>query len=931
VRRLTGGLVAFLALVGTLIILPVLTSSIPAPRPVPTKIDELALGSVTAPEAGASVTSPTASPGSPPPGTAAPGTPAPATTTDAPSATAGSAAGPGLPLSGHETAGVPALTLTRESTGEFESVGVTWRPDDAVGRVQARIRVKDLHGAWSEWTTLENDDVVQRVSAETADNDVRDGTAPYWTGPAKGVQVVVQTTGGSDPQDVRLALLDPGSSPADSLPEAAAPTSTAHAAGTMPRVYTRAEWGADESIRTWDPEYPSTIKAATIHHTADSNDYTAAQVPAILRAMYAYHAQTRGWGDIGYNVIVDKFGRIFEGRYGGLASTVVGAHAGGFNTFTFGVSMLGNYDIAPVPQATINAVAEIVAWKLSLYGVDPRGTTVLTSGGGGTAKYAAGTRVTLPTIFAHRDVGSTVCPGQYGYARMGEIRDRVNALVGAVGRTLLRTPESPAVYVVSGTSKYLIQDLATLDALSPLGPVGYVAQSYLDKFATVSRQGRVVLAPSGAVYFIDAGIKLPFGSCTQVADYGADCASLVRWEQPLIDAFVNGPPITPVYRTTSGKTFYVAGGIKREAVDDTALTQAGLPTSGVRLLETGLADLPYGAPITRDGVVIKNRGTGAVTVSAGGQFTTVSEAVRAATALSQLPVRSLDAASAAGLPRTDALGVFVKEAVGTRVFLLTERGKVEVTSPAALPASVPTMNAATLALFPDAGTLGSGSFLTGSSSGAVYALAAGVRRPARSWADLVALDGGADPSAAIVTIDQSLIDLLPAGPAQLGPGSLVHSPRSGAVYFVNNLAELIPVGSFNTTNELGATRLVAVADADIDAYTIRPDGLSNAIACGANQSLGLGGQLHAASATVAAQYPPAYTTVDPLACASLRTSTVALDRFLRADSGAIYYMENGLKRPIRSYPGYLTLGGTAANTIQASDFALAQIPTGPAI
>jgi hypothetical protein len=74
----------------------------------------------------------------------------------------------------------------------------------------------------------------------------------------------------------------------------------------------------------------------------DSNGYAADDVPAIMRSIYRYHAVSRGWGDIGYNVIADKFGRLWEGRYGGLASTVIGAHAGGFNTGTFGVSMLGN-------------------------------------------------------------------------------------------------------------------------------------------------------------------------------------------------------------------------------------------------------------------------------------------------------------------------------------------------------------------------------------------------------------------------------------------------------------------------------------------------------------------------------------------------------------------------------------------------------------
>jgi hypothetical protein len=73
-----------------------------------------------------------------------------------------------------------------------------------------------------------------------------------------------------------------------------------------------------------------------------------------------------------------------------------------------------------------------MAWKFGLFGVDPNGSTVLTSGGGGTARYAAGTRVTLPTIFGHRDVGNTSCPGQYGYARLGDVRSRVTYSMSAV-------------------------------------------------------------------------------------------------------------------------------------------------------------------------------------------------------------------------------------------------------------------------------------------------------------------------------------------------------------------------------------------------------------------------------------------------------------------------------------------------------------------
>jgi hypothetical protein len=65
-----------------------------------------------------------------------------------------------------------------------------------------------------------------------------------------------------------------------------------------------------------------------------------------------------------------------------------------------------------------------------------------------------------------------------------------------------------------------------------------------------------------------------------------------------------------------------------------------------------------------------------------------------------------------------------------------------------------------------------------------------------------------------------------------------------------------------------------------------------------------------------------------MACAALPKASTDLTRFLRAADGTIFYMEAGAKRPIRSYTAFLGLGGTSANTIQASAFALSLIPTG---
>lgn len=385
-RRLLVCFASFCAATGSILVLPVYATPAPEAVPVTTSGDEIPMGSIERPAPEADVQS---------------------GTTD--------------PIRGVDD-DEPTLTVTATDTA-FSLVGVTWKYDPKVTDTIVKVRAQDSAGRWGNWTEVLIEDAAQNTDADSG-AVLRGGTSPLWTGPSTGVEAELVTRSGAEPVDVTLDLVDPGTSLADGSLTTPDIQDTADAAAVMPPVYSREQWGADDSIRTWAPEYAATIKAATVHHTADSNDYTADEVPAIMRSIYRYHTVNRGWGDIGYHVIADKFGRLWEGRYGGLASTVIGAHVGGFNTGNFGVSMLGNYDVANTTQPMINAVSAVIGWKLSLYGVDPQGSTVLTSGG--TTKYAAGTRVSMPTIMAHRDIGSTACPGRYGYAKMDEIRAAAN-------------------------------------------------------------------------------------------------------------------------------------------------------------------------------------------------------------------------------------------------------------------------------------------------------------------------------------------------------------------------------------------------------------------------------------------------------------------------------------------------------------------------
>ena len=206
----------------------------------------------------------------------------------------------------------------------------------------------------------------------------------------------------------------------------------------MPRVVSRSSWGAGKS-RT--PYYSEPTKAITIHHTAGSNNYTAAQAPGIVRGIWAYHANNLGWGDIGYNALVDKYGNIYEGRAGGLDRNPQGAHVGGFNAHTWGISMLGNYMSAQPTQESLNAMGEMIGWKAGTAGLDPTGKVWLTSDANfrGT-RYNRGQGANFNVVNAHRDFHYNSCPGDNLYGQMGYIRNVAKNKANAVRSNQAYTP-----------------------------------------------------------------------------------------------------------------------------------------------------------------------------------------------------------------------------------------------------------------------------------------------------------------------------------------------------------------------------------------------------------------------------------------------------------------------------------------------------------
>jgi hypothetical protein len=441
--------------------------TLPDPAAVPLAEAEPAAPSAAAPAAGPDAPVPTPEPaGAASPeaaGDALPGTtsatdatdgPTAETTPDAATDTDATAAEPPAART-MRSAAAPAATddearpdvLTRElDTAPFSVLGITWESTPELEDVVVRYRVR-VDGTWSTWSGVEGTDVAPDAGTRD-DVDGRDGTDPLVAVGADGLQVWAEAAKG-DVRGLKAVLVDPGT---DAAAGADARLLAAPAAPGQPAIISRAGWGADESLRTCQPDYSPQMLTAAVHHTASTNSYSAADVPGLLRGFYAYHTRPesaggRGWCDIGYNFLVDRFGRVFEGRAGGVASTVVGVHTGGFNSRTIGVAAIGNLDTAAPSNEMVVGIADLIAWKFSVHGILAN-TSVSMVSGGGASRYPAGTRVTFPTVYGHRDAALTSCPGQRLYDLLPAIRDRVAALANA---SVARSPQA-SLDVLRGTS-----------------------------------------------------------------------------------------------------------------------------------------------------------------------------------------------------------------------------------------------------------------------------------------------------------------------------------------------------------------------------------------------------------------------------------------------------------------------------------------------
>ena len=334
----------------------------------------------------------------------------------------------------------------------LSSVAVMWNQSAesaASNPVELHLRYLDNQsGEWSAWNEIEPSPV--QSDADVSDSSTQ-ATEPVYVGDSSQAQVqaVIPAAAVDEVDGLRLITIDSGYQPVRAsqtangastdgqkavVKPAAALVSQASTDPNQPSagtIHTRESWWRSGLPKTtWRPEFGK-WHGAIVHHTDDRNNYSQAEAKVIVQNIYTFHTSApngRGWGDIGYQLLVDRFGGIWEGRDDDKAnkavpaSNVIGAQARGFNSATFGISIIGTFMGSSKPtSAAINSVSSAIAWEFRAMGVS-------------NAKDHFSYKGIQNRISGHGDAehwsdnaNKTDCPGTNVKAQYGNIRNKVQS------------------------------------------------------------------------------------------------------------------------------------------------------------------------------------------------------------------------------------------------------------------------------------------------------------------------------------------------------------------------------------------------------------------------------------------------------------------------------------------------------------------------
>ena len=317
----------------------------------------------------------------------------------------------GLTLAPGQSSGSYTSAVINSPLANTTDIVPLWGADIPEG---AQVKIETRLQDGSDW--VESPEMFYPVR-----EDLRSGNL-IWVGQAGG-NIQLRVSLQRSPADqapvlnsVIFAFSDTSEGPSDAeianMAEVDAAHGNSNSCPTRPSIVSRGQWGAPYSRR---PPVYAPVTHVIFHQSETPNSTNPYQDYAgWVRSIWNFHTNILGWGDIGYNFLIDPNGVIYEGRAGG--NDVVGIHDG-YNRGSMGVGMIGCYGNCDDPRLSVAEVSDdmysssvhLSAWKLGQKGIDP-----LSSG------YYAHKQ--LPVIAGGRDVTWTTSPGDNVYELLPNIR-----------------------------------------------------------------------------------------------------------------------------------------------------------------------------------------------------------------------------------------------------------------------------------------------------------------------------------------------------------------------------------------------------------------------------------------------------------------------------------------------------------------------------
>jgi LysM repeat protein len=498
------------------------------------------------------------------------------------------------------------------------------------------------------------------------------------------------------------------------------------------------------------------------------------------------------------------------------------------------------------------------------------------------------------------------------------------------GGFLLKSATSGNYFIIED-KKYLIEDVETVVAFKPLGPLGTVSQDYLDSFTDAGPMSRVVKSPAGNFFFIDGGQRYQFTNCAQATQFGVNCDTAPAVTASQISALPSGGVMTEYVSGENGQTFFIQDGTKRQILDAESLAESriGVPAlSGVKI--SAFKKLPWGKPIIRKGASFTNLATNKLSIFDGTVYYDIDDATAADIDFTKWFIKSTGSMlgeAIASSAATVKIQSIVNDPAGTQ-YLITKDGKRKVVDAKIIAKNAPTVSLDFLSFIPDAPVdLEPAIIAKSASAKSVYLVSEGEKRLLLSAADASRF-APVVKTTKVETISNSAVAQIPSGHPIIAPGAYVRSNDSTKTYMIDGLKRALIVNDTNQAALLGLKNLRTIPAAQFKGYakTSKISGIK--FVCDAQYYIAITGKLYPVSELDASHYPGRGITLDKLTCAAMIKSTSTIGRFVSTSTKQYYLVEGQKKKLIKSAAAYEKLRGTEPKAVTVGPFFLSKLPTG---